>query len=704
MSPKSDKAKITEAAEKYVRQGRIEDAIEEYEKLLTGSPEDIPINNIIGDLYVRLGQTGRAVRVFKTSAAHYEKNGLYSQALALYKKINKLDPADLECLLKLGELYGNMGFVSEAKAEYSKAAERLEKENRLDTLISLYEKLIQLDRNDFDSRFSLARCYYKTGELDKAVAELNEVAESKMEKNEFKEAERILNEARKLKEDDLRTLSSLIKILKRDKRHKEAITLLERDLDKKKRHPVFLNLLANLYFEEQNYKKAEEMFSLLFSNDPENVDVRAKLGYAMIRLDDLDKAFELYEPLVSSFINKNQEDKAIGLLGLILMSKKIHIPSLEKLASIYKLKDQKKNLEIVNQLLLEEYRHKKLKDKTLLVLKDLMILSPEKPEFDKEYKRLRKEFKLPEDTKEKISFLTEKDKEIIKTNLAKVEAFLEQGLPRNARRILDNLKLLYPEEPSIQQKWAQLGQQPPEIGVEEIPQIVDKVSQQETRGEKVTFDYGFRETPAYPEEEKEGGEKVSVQEIFAETDLIPIVPEEEKEREYFDLGEKIEEELETIEAIFYKQLKEKEWAIEKELTDIVTEFRKQVEQKIDKRNYEARYHLGMAFMEQGLIEEAIEEFKMAANDEERAADSFSLISQCYKQKRNFQEAVYWMEEALKHAEEKSDQQFALKYDLASLYEEVDANREALDLYQEVKAWNAQYRDVAKRVRILEKIT
>jgi len=44
-------------------------------------------------------------------------------------------------------------------------------------------------------------------------------------------------------------------------------------------------------------------------------------------------------------------------------------------------------------------------------------------------------------------FLPEKDQDIIRTNLSKVDLYVEQGLVRNARRILENLMLLYPDDP-----------------------------------------------------------------------------------------------------------------------------------------------------------------------------------------------------------------------------------------------------------------
>jgi len=86
MNGKIDRLKIIEQAEKYVRAGRLKEAIAEYERLLEDDPADVSINNLVGDLYVRLGQNDRAIKAFEKVADEYEKRSLSSQALAILKK------------------------------------------------------------------------------------------------------------------------------------------------------------------------------------------------------------------------------------------------------------------------------------------------------------------------------------------------------------------------------------------------------------------------------------------------------------------------------------------------------------------------------------------------------------------------------------------------------------------------------------------
>ena len=59
-----NRIKVLKQADKLVRQGRIDAAILEYQRLLEESPKDPTLLNKIGDLYCRAGQAHKAVSSF----------------------------------------------------------------------------------------------------------------------------------------------------------------------------------------------------------------------------------------------------------------------------------------------------------------------------------------------------------------------------------------------------------------------------------------------------------------------------------------------------------------------------------------------------------------------------------------------------------------------------------------------------------------
>ncbi len=66
-----NKQKALSAAEKFVQQGKLPNAIAEYEKVLKADPKELTVSNTIGDLYARLGQADKAVESFKSVGDAY---------------------------------------------------------------------------------------------------------------------------------------------------------------------------------------------------------------------------------------------------------------------------------------------------------------------------------------------------------------------------------------------------------------------------------------------------------------------------------------------------------------------------------------------------------------------------------------------------------------------------------------------------------
>lgn len=701
MSAKTDRAKIESIAEKHIKKGRLDEAITEYRKLLSGEDQDISIRNILGDLYIKADNKTKAVEEFEKIAEYYENKNLYSKAIAIYKRIKRLVPDNMDSSKRLAELYRNQGFSSEAKTEYLNLAQNLSKTKKTKDAIVMYENLLKLDRSDMDSRLTLAELYTEENMVDQALEELNNVAEFKMRKNQLSEAGEILSRAKKLKEDHSRTITNLIDLYKRDNKKKKALDLVEEILQKDKENLKAMYILGNLHFEDKNLKEAEDIFSRIISIRPKEVEARVKLGRIYIQKGEFDQAFEQFEPLVDTLIRKQKEDKAIGLLGLLLAAQKAHLPTLEKLASVYKFKGQKKNFELVCKVMLDEYRKNNLREKMLSVLAELLNTFPENEEYYNESKHLKKDLGILEEggEEEGSSVQLEEAKNIVDATLAKADLYTDQGLIRNARRLLENLRIKFPDDIRIEQKIESLKRIATEVKVEEISNRVDKVTKRETQIFPSVSEIS-RDGKSFLDESV-GEEKLTSADIFAETDIVPIVSEEIGERNYFDLSERIVKELEAIKTTFNYQIKGDTTIVEKALSDIVSEFRKALDEKVDKEDFESHYNLGIAFLEQGLFDEAIDECKLAAEDKNLELECYSIISFCHRQKKDFKEAMEWIEKAQGITDKSSDQEFALKYELASLYEDIKDTKKALKIYNEVQNWNPDYRDVKERIKSLQ---
>jgi len=697
MKDKFDKARILELAERQVKAGRTEEAIAEYKKLLSGDAPDLSINNIIGDLYLQLGRTGEAVKAFHAVAGYYESKSYYSQALAIYKKITKIDPGNMIMVVRLGDLLNSQGFVEEARQEYLKAEHTLRLEKRVKELMFLYNKLIRLEKDNIPYKLSLAELLRQEGFIDEAVVQFNDAAEIHLRQNDPDKAEKVIEQARQLKADDQRTMTNLVEILKRRNRRKQALELVGEILRKDEDNVHFQTLLGTLYLEERDLGKAEAIFSRIVAVHPNETRARIKFGKVYVLQGRTDKAYELYDPLIAGMLKKQKEDTAIGLLGIVLSGEHLYVPALEKLAAIYKAKNHKSHLEVVNRVILEEARAKGLTEKVFVALAELLELRPRDKDLNREYRELRKELGFVDEKTGEADTLSaiEAEEEDIDLLLSRVDLYVNQGLVRNARRILENLDLRFPHSPKIEEKIAALEAVKARIRTEEIAGAVGKI--QDIEAEIEAKPDLSRTTLSAIEDEASAGKRITSADLFAGTEIRPLPAEEVEATKFYDLSQKIEDEQDMLQGVFAQQLRGDISILEKELSEIVSTFQEQVRKKIDTKDYETRFNLGLAYLEQGLVDEAIEEFLLASEDPGRALECASIISKAYKQNNNYMEALNWLEKSLALVPAGSSEHFAVLYELASVHEDNGDRRKALELYLRIKDWNPAYREVQKKV-------
>ena len=192
-----NKQKVLASAEKYVQQGKLQNAISEYEKILKNDAKDLTVTNTVGDLYSRLGETDKATECFKSVGDAYAGQGFTVKAIAMYKKICKLKPS-LESLLKLAELYTQQGLFNDARAQYLQVAEEFLKSGELENAVRIFQKILEMDPENSSMRIRLAEVYVRLGKKNDAWQIFTQAAESLRSKGSLNEAEEVLHRMLKL--------------------------------------------------------------------------------------------------------------------------------------------------------------------------------------------------------------------------------------------------------------------------------------------------------------------------------------------------------------------------------------------------------------------------------------------------------------------------------------------------------------------------
>jgi tetratricopeptide (TPR) repeat protein len=110
-----DRVALLRNAETFLRQGKLEQAIAEYRRVVDDQPRDWNTANVLGDLYLQAGQIDRAVEEYTRIADSLSQEGFLSKAGALYKKILKIRPQDEHVLLQAAEIAAGQGLFVDAR-------------------------------------------------------------------------------------------------------------------------------------------------------------------------------------------------------------------------------------------------------------------------------------------------------------------------------------------------------------------------------------------------------------------------------------------------------------------------------------------------------------------------------------------------------------------------------------------------------------
>jgi tetratricopeptide (TPR) repeat protein len=333
-----NQAKVLKNAEKYLRQGKIDAAIAEYQQLVQENPKDLNTINKIGDLYARHGKIREAIAQFSKIAEFYSADGFLLKAIAIYKKINKLDPNYMEAYSRLADLYSQQGLVMEAKSQYQVVAEHYLKAGQLDRTRSVFEKLLKLAPDDLKTRLALAELLVKEKKSEEAVKEYLGVGQELDRRDMLKESARIYQTAHKLAPGNREVLDRLIRALSQQGEHDQVIELLKNQV-KSSRDPGLMALLAQAYLGKDRIAEAKKLLEQAAGIDSEAVEIRIALGRLQLKQGELPQAFNSLSEASRRLEEEKKFNEACHLWEEFVRAQRDHVEALARLEQLYRQGD-----------------------------------------------------------------------------------------------------------------------------------------------------------------------------------------------------------------------------------------------------------------------------------------------------------------------------------------------------------------------------
>ena len=324
---------IRRSAQAYERDGRLEEALDCWRRIVEARPHSPDLLNRIGDLLDRLGRTGEAVASWASAARIHREDGFLLKAAALFRKAARRAPGDLELRLEIADVHDELGHRPEARRLYLDVAERWLAAGALPRAARVLEKLLDLD-GGLDARRALARLYERAGQAGKAAEHLVALAGAYTSEGQVEEARAALERAHAVAPGDDRVHAALADVYLRLRDWGRAVPAMEERVARAPQDARVHLDLAECYVGAGRLDDARHVYRHVLDKRPADDETRIRLGIVRAREGDGDGAFRAVEPAIERLATRGDWRRAAAALER-LAGEGLHVKTLLRLGVAY---------------------------------------------------------------------------------------------------------------------------------------------------------------------------------------------------------------------------------------------------------------------------------------------------------------------------------------------------------------------------------
>ena len=171
------KDQLIASAQKNLEKGQIQKAIKDYQALLQLEPKVDQHKQKLADLLCRVNLKAEAQVLYDSLAKGYAERGFYAKAIAVYKQIQRIDPANTDSYLRLAELNRSLGLIGNAMSEYRSLLEFFEKRNLVSDATVVLQRMVELEPENLNLHSRLLPNLLKEKAYDKVKDTILKVCE-----------------------------------------------------------------------------------------------------------------------------------------------------------------------------------------------------------------------------------------------------------------------------------------------------------------------------------------------------------------------------------------------------------------------------------------------------------------------------------------------------------------------------------------------
>jgi pilus assembly protein FimV len=311
-----NKSKALENALKFLNQGKVAQAIGEYQLILRNDPKDQATLMTVGDLFARQGDMPQAVEYFERLAHVYLSDGFNSKAIAIYKKIAKLAPNELAPLERLADLYVQQGVLSEARPLFLQIAEAHLKANHSQKAVEVLHRLLEVEPENQRVQMRLAELYGMMGQKHEAAQTYLGYAQRLFERGETDEVEKLVDRAIEVDPTNAEALLLKGKTLAAANKLDEAIAVLSRHQDAQTGGDV-TELLVDYELRAGHSQRAAERARQQLARGIEHHTLLYGVAEALIEGGEAANALPLLTELRAPMVEAGAQDNFVKSLSTL---------------------------------------------------------------------------------------------------------------------------------------------------------------------------------------------------------------------------------------------------------------------------------------------------------------------------------------------------------------------------------------------------
>jgi tetratricopeptide (TPR) repeat protein len=383
-----NKTKHLNAAQKYLQQGKMPQAILEYQQILKNEPKDQVTLMTLGDLFVRQGETFQALEYFERLAKIFLNDGFTTKAIAIYKKVAKLAPEESRPLERLAELYVQQGVLSEARPLYLQLAEMQLKAGHQPQAAVLLRKLLEAEPENLRVQIRLAELHLSMGQQKESIETFHGAMQKNMEQGDHAEAIRLADRILQLNPTHQPTFLLKVRALTASGKSAEAGNLLD-SLPDRDAGGETTSMLISLYMESGQAVKAATLAEKVFARDPKQYAVPHHVAVALLEAGDLGRAHAMLALIRDTMIDSGDHEALAQTLSRLAELKPGQLEPLEWLVDLYGRASDSFRLPDALAQLAFAYETSGDDAKALATYEKLLERTPEDETTRRKYMRLR---------------------------------------------------------------------------------------------------------------------------------------------------------------------------------------------------------------------------------------------------------------------------------------------------------------------------